>query len=115
MELFVKTYTVKGEYTDRKWFVVDASGKSLGRLSSRVAAILRGKHKVVYSPYLDTGDFIIIVNADKVNVTGKKRQQKTYTQYSGYPGGLKKSTFEQTMRKNPVRVVEHAVKGMLPQ
>lgn len=110
----MKTYTVKGEYTDRKWYVIDAKGKTLGRLASRIATILRGKHKAIYSPYLDLGDHVVVVNADKVHVTGKKRLQKTYGRYSGYPGGLKITTFDKLMQSKPTRTIELAVKGMLP-
>ncbi|MEW6725052.1 MAG: 50S ribosomal protein L13 [Bacillota bacterium] len=108
------TYMAKSEDVNRKWYVVDATGQTLGRLASRVAAILRGKHKPIYTPHVDTGDHVIVVNADKVVLTGKKLGQKLYKRYSGYPGGLKEITYEKLMKTHPERAIEHAVKGMLP-
>ncbi len=111
----MKTYSTKTAEIKRDWHVIDASGRTLGRLATDVAQILKGKHKPIYSRHLDTGDFVIIVNAEKVRVTGNKAQQKTYYRHSGYPGGLKERTFEQMIEKHPTRVIEHAVKGMLPK
>lgn len=98
----------------QEWHVVDAAGKPLGRMASEIAHILRGKHKPTYSPHLDLGDHVIVINAEKVHVTGKKRQQKLYYRYSGYPGGLKTSTMQNEMKKDPTRIVVRAVRGMLP-
>jgi large subunit ribosomal protein L13 len=110
----LKTYSTKPADIERKWHVIDASGKTLGRLASRIATLLMGKHKPIFSPNLDTGDFVIVINADKVRVTGNKAKQKIYYRHSGYPGGLKSITLEKMMETNPARVIEHAVKGMLP-
>ena len=111
----MSTYTAKPETVEREWFVVDASGRTLGRLASEIASRLRGKHKAVYTPHVDTGDYIIVVNAEKVAVTGSKRQQKTYYHHTGYPGGIRGITLEKQLEKAPTRVIEHAVKGMLPR
>lgn len=110
-----KTYCAKKEDIVRTWFVVDASGKVLGRLASRVALILRGKHKPIYTPHIDTGDGVIIINASKVKVTGRKMQQKVYQRYSGYPGGQRQVTMEQMFAKKPTAVMQLAVKRMLPR
>lgn len=110
----MKTYTVKGDYTDRKWFIIDAEGQVLGRMASRIAAILRGKHKPVYSPYRDLGDFVIVINAEKIRLSGRKREQKVYYHHSGYPGGLKAVPFNRMIERKPERILEKAVKGMLP-
>lgn len=110
----MKTYTVKQEDTHRKWYVVDASGKVLGRLASRVASLLRGKHKPLYSPHLDLGDHVIIVNADKVRVTGKKYQQKRYYRHTGYPGGLRSVAYSKLIHEKPEQILYHAIWGMLP-
>ena len=99
----------------REWHVIDASGRTLGRLATEIAQLLKGKHKPIYTRNLDTGDFVIVINAKKVLVTGKKAKQKIYYRHSGYPGGLKELTFEQMMEKHPIRAVEHAVRGMLPK
>jgi len=99
---------------NRRWVVVDAQGQVLGRLASRIALLLRGKHRTDFTPFLDTGDFVVVVNARKVKVTGQKLLQKQYRRYSGYPGGLKMQTLEQVLRRHPERVIERAVKGMLP-
>lgn len=99
---------------EQKWYVVDAAGKTLGRLASTVATILRGKNKPYFTPHLDTGDFVIVVNADKIHVTGKKSQQKVYSRYTGYPGGLRQVNFETLKRTHPERIVQKAVWGMLP-
>ena len=98
----------------RKWYVVDAEGKTLGRLASQIAAILRGKHKPTFTPHVDCGDFVIIVNAEKIHLSGKKLTDKVYTRFSGYPGGLKETTAGQMLEKHPTRVLELAIKGMLP-
>ena len=100
---------------DRKWYVVDAEGKTLGRLASEVAKVLRGKNKAIFTPHIDTGDYVIVVNADKVKVTGKKLDQKIYYHHSDYIGGMKETTLREMMNKHPERVIEYAVKGMLPK
>lgn len=110
----MKTYATKASDIDRKWWIFDAEGKILGRLATDVARLLRGKHKPTYSPHLDTGDFVVIVNAAKVRVTGKKAQDKIYYHHSQYPGGLKSTTLSKMLATHPERVIEHAVKGMLP-
>ena len=97
----------------RQWWIVDADGQILGRLATRLAMLLRGKHKVTYTPHLDTGDFVIVINANKIKVTGNKLVQKTYRRYSGYPSGLKSQTLQQVLDRYPERVIRHAVKGML--
>lgn len=111
----MKTFVPSASSIERKWYVVDATGMTLGRLASEVAAILRGKNKAIFTPYLDTGDYVIVVNADKVKVTGKKLQQKIYYSHSAYVGGMKTATLREMMEKKPERVVELAVKGMLPK
>ncbi len=108
------TFMAKPQNVERKWYVVDAEGKTLGRLASQVAAILRGKHKPTFTPHVDCGDYVIIVNAEKVKVTGKKVTDKIYYRHSGYPGGQKAISFEQMIAKRPERVLELAIKGMLP-
>jgi large subunit ribosomal protein L13 len=100
---------------DRKWYIVDATDQVLGRLATKVARIIRGKNKAIYTPNADTGDFVVVINADKVKVTGKREFLKTYSHHSGYPGGLKTRTFEELMTKKPEFVIETAVKGMLPK
>jgi large subunit ribosomal protein L13 len=99
---------------DRKWYIIDASGQRLGRLASEVATMLRGKHKPTYTPHLDTGDYIIIINADKIQLTGDKLQQKKYRYYTGYPGGLREVDYQTMLQKKPEKAIEIAVKGMLP-
>jgi large subunit ribosomal protein L13 len=111
----VKTYVVKGSEIKREWYVVDAAGQTLGRLATTVANVLRGKHKPTYTPGLDVGDFVIVVNADKIVVTGDKLEQKKYYRYSGYPGGLRETSLAVMLRNHPTRVIELAVKGMLPK
>jgi len=111
----MKTFSAKAHEVNRDWYVVDAEGKTLGRLASEVARRLRGKHKPVYTPHVDTGDYIIVVNADKVHVTGKKASDKMYYHHTGYVGNLKSATFNQMQEKTPGRVIELAVKGMLPK
>ena len=111
----MKTYSTKAADIKREWHVIDASGQVLGRLATQVAHWLMGKHKPMFTPNLDTGDYVIVINADKVQVTGNKAKQKVYYRHSGYPGGLKSITFEKMMQTHPTRVIEHAVKGMLPR
>jgi large subunit ribosomal protein L13 len=111
----MKTFSAKAHEVNRDWYVVDAEGKTLGRLASEVAHRLRGKHKPVYTPHVDTGDYIIVVNADKVHVTGKKASDKIYYHHTGYIGNLKSASFNQMQEKTPGRVIELAVKGMLPK
>ena len=103
------------ETIERKWYIVDAAEHRLGRLASEVAMVLRGKNKAEFTPHLDTGDFVIVINAEKIQVTGKKRSQKLYRRHSGRPGGMKTETFDQLQKRIPERIVEHAVKGMLPK
>ena len=109
------TYSAKKEDIVRKWFIVDANGKTLGRLASTVATVLKGKTKPIYTTHVDTGDFVIVVNADKVHLTGKKLEQKVYYRHSGYPGGLKSVTAGKLMKTRPESVIEMAVEGMLPK
>jgi len=110
----MKTYSTKPTDIKRQWHVIDASGEILGRLSTRIASLLMGKHKPIFSRHLDTGDFVVVINAEKVRVTGNKIKQKTYYRHSGYPGGLKATTLERVLETHPTRVIEYAVKGMLP-
>jgi len=110
-----KTYLPPHDSTERTWYVVDATDQRLGRLASEVARVLRGKNKPTYTPSIDTGDFVIIVNAEKVDVTGKKRTQKLYRRHSGRPGGMKVETFDKLQARIPERIIEQAVKGMLPK
>ncbi len=110
-----KTLVPAVDAVEKKWYVVDASNQRLGRLATEVASVLRGKNKPIYSPHMDTGDFVIIVNAEKVNVTGRKRWQKLYRRHSGRPGGMKVETFEKLQARIPERIIEQAVKGMLPK
>ena len=111
----MKTYSVKAKEINRKWHIMDAEGKILGKLASDAARLLMGKHKTQFSRHLDTGDYVVVINAAKIGVTGKKNQQKLYYRHSGYPGGLKSIPLEEMLKKNPERVIEHAVKGMLPR
>lgn len=111
----MKTFMASPATIERKWYVVDAEGKTLGRLSSEIASVLRGKHKPIFTPHMDTGDYVIVVNAAKVKVTGKKLSQKIYYHHSGYVGGMKETTLKEMLAKKPERVVELAVKGMLPK
>ena len=111
----MKTYTAKPADIEREWFLVNAEGKTLGRLASEIAKILRGKHKPIYTPHLDCGDYVIVVNAEKVQVTGRKLDQKMYYRHSGYPGGLKSISLRNQLQKHPERVLEAAVRGMLPK
>ncbi|NIV30733.1 MAG: 50S ribosomal protein L13 [Anaerolineae bacterium] len=111
----MRTFTQKKEEIERDWYVVDAEGETLGRLASRIAPILKGKHKPIYTPHLDCGDFVIIVNAEKVRVTGRKLDQKLYHRHSGYPGGLKSISLRDQLDKHPERVLQAAIRGMLPK
>lgn len=114
LKLSRSTYSAKPADIERKWYLVDASGIVLGRLASEVAQILRGKHKPIFTPSMDTGDHVIIINAEKVEVTGGKEEKKIYHHHSGYPGGLKSKTYQEVRGRKPERVIENAVKGMLP-
>ncbi len=111
----MKTYMPSATGIERKWYVVDAEGKTLGRLATVIAATLRGKNKPTFTPFLDTGDYVIVVNADKIKVTGKKMDQKTYFSHSKYIGGVKEVSLREMLEKKPEKVVEHAVIGMLPK
>ena len=111
----MKTFVPSASSIERKWYVVDATGYTLGRLASEVAKVLRGKNKPTYTPSMDTGDYVIVVNAEKISVTGKKLDQKVYYNHSGWVGGLKETTLREMLNKHPERVIEHAVKGMLPK
>ena len=111
----MKTYMANPDKIERKWYVVDATDKTLGRLTSEIAKVLRGKNKPVYTPHIDTGDYVIVVNAEKIAVTGKKLDQKIYYNHSDYVGGMKETTLREMMDKKPEKVIELAVKGMLPK
>jgi large subunit ribosomal protein L13 len=111
----MKTIFVKPADVERKWFVIDAEGKSLGRVAAKAASILRGKEKAIFTPHQEVGDYVVVVNADKVAVTGNKAQQKLYHHHSGYPGGLKTRTFEKLLERHPTSPLELAIKGMLPK
>ena len=110
----MKTHSTKPSEIERQWYVVDAQGQTLGRLASEIAKILKGKHKPIYAPNLDTGDFVIVVNAEKIHVTGRKMDQKLYHRHSGYPGGLTSITLGEQLKRHPTRVIRSAVRGMLP-
>lgn len=111
----MKTYFATNENAQHNWYVVDASNKVLGRLASQIAKYLRGKHKPEFTPHTDTGDYIVVINASQVKVTGNKRKAKVYFTHSGYPGGIKEITFDKLLAKDPRKVIEHAIKGMLPK
>ena len=111
----MKTYMATASSIERKWYVVDAEGCTLGRLASEVAKVLRGKNKAIFTPHIDTGDYVIVINADKIKVTGKKLDQKIYYHHSDYVGGMKETTLREMLNKKPERVIELAVKGMLPK
>ena len=111
----MKTFMASPATIERKWYVVDAEGKTLGRLASEVASVLRGKNKPTFTPHIDTGDYVIVVNAEKIKVTGKKLDQKVYYHHSDYVGGMKETTLKEMLAKHPERVIEFAVKGMLPK
>ena len=111
----MKTYVATPETRERDWLVVDATGKTLGRLATQLADVLRGKHKPEYTPHCDVGDFVVVINAEKIAVTGKKREEKLYHRYSGYPGGLRSRTLSEMLERRPEEVIRLAVKGMLPR
>jgi len=111
----VKTYVANSENRERNWLVVDAEGQTLGRLATQIADALRGKRKPTYTPHVDTGDFVVVINAEKITVTGAKRTEKRYYRHSGYPGGIKSRTFEEMLDRRPEEVIRKAVKGMLPR
>ncbi len=111
----MKSFMAKANEVDRKWYVIDAEGKVLGRLASEVANILRGKNKPIYTPHVDTGDFVIVINADKVKLTGNKWQDKNYAYHTGYPGGRREVAYKDLLQKKPEFIIERAVKGMLPK
>jgi large subunit ribosomal protein L13 len=111
----MKTFSAKPDDISHDWYVVDASDKILGRLAAKIAHVLRGKHKAIYTPHMDTGDFVIVTNIDKITVTGKKTLQKIYYRHTGYPGGIYSRTFEQMLEKCPEKILINAVKGMLPK
>tara|TARA_B100000900_G_scaffold57477_2_gene43018 strand:+ start:2218 stop:2649 length:432 start_codon:yes stop_codon:yes gene_type:complete len=111
----MKTVSAKAETVQHDWYVIDADGQTLGRLATEVARRLRGKHKTYYTPHVDTGDYIVVVNAGKVKVTGRKASEKMYYKHTGYPGGLKEASFTQLIERSPEKVIELAVKGMLPR
>ena len=110
----MKTYATKAKDIERQWHVIDAAGKTLGRLSVQIASLLMGKRKPNFAPYLDCGDYVVVINASKVKLTGNKTKQKMYYRHSMYPGGLKSANFEKVLQTHPIRVIEHAVRGMLP-
>ena len=111
----MRSYIAKPAEVERKWYVIDAEDKTLGKIASEVASILRGKKKPIYTPHVDTGDYVIVINAEKVRVTGKKEEQKIYKSHSGYPGGLKETTLRELRAKKPEEIIRHAVKGMMPK
>ena len=111
----MKTYVANSETRQRDWVVVDAAGQTLGRLSTQIADVLRGKRKPTYTPHVDTGDFVVVVNAEKITVTGNKLSQKRYYRHSGYPGGIKSRSLAEQLERRPEEVIRHAVKGMLPR
>ena len=110
----MKSFIAKPHEVEKKWFVIDAEGRILGKLATEAASILRGKKKPIYTPHVDTGDYVIVINAEKVEVTGKKRKEKIYKRYTGFPGGLREITFEKLQAKKPEEIIRHAIKGMLP-
>jgi len=110
----IKTYVAREADIERRWFIVDAEGQTLGRLASEIATVLRGKHKPIFSPHMDVGDYVVVVNAEKVRVTGAKTEQKNYYRHSGYPGGFRQTKFRDMIQQHPERVIEKAVRGMIP-
>ena len=110
----MKSFIAKPHEVERKWYVIDAEGRTLGKLATEAASILRGKKKPIFTPHVDTGDYVIVINAEKVEVTGKKRKEKIYKRYTGFPGGLREITFEKLQAKKPEEIIRHAVKGMMP-
>lgn len=111
----MKTYYAKPGEVDRAWVLIDAEDQVLGRVATKAATILKGKHKPQYTPHVDTGDFVVIINAEKIRLTGTKAAQKSYFRHSGFPGGLHETSFEEALEKHPERILEHAIKGMLPK
>ena len=111
----MKSYIAKPAEVERKWYVIDAEDKTLGKIAAEVASILRGKKKPIYTPHVDTGDYVLVINAEKGRVTGKKEEQKIYKSHSGYPGGLKETTLRELRAKKPEEIIRHAVKGMMPK
>ena len=111
----MRTYVVRQEEITRKWFVVDADGKTLGRLASAIAQILKGKHKPMYSPHLDVGDYVVVITAERIAVTGRKMDQKMYYRHTGYPGGIRESNLRDLLARHPTYAVKYAIKGMLPK
>ncbi len=111
----MKSYMAKTNEIDRKWYIIDAEGKVLGRLATEIATILSGKNKPIYTPHVDTGDFVVVINAEKVKLTGKKLEQKNYVYHTGYPGGLREIPYERLIKERPEKIIELAVKGMLPK
>lgn len=111
----MRSFIAKPHEVERKWYIIDAEGKTLGRLASEAASILRGKKKPIFTPHVDTGDYVIIINAEKVEVTGNKRQDKIYRRHTGYPGGLREINFEKLQAKKPNEIIKHAIKGMMPK
>lgn len=114
-KLVQPSYSAKKDEITREWYIVDAEGQTLGRLASKVAKILQGKHKPIYTPHIDTGDFVIIINAEKINVTGNKANTKVYRKHSGYPGGLKEVSYKRLLEKQPEQIIRYAIKGMMPK
>lgn len=110
----MKSFIAKPHEVERKWYIIDAEGKTLGRLATEAASILRGKRKPIFTPHVDTGDYVIVINAEKVAVTGNKRQDKIYRRHTGYPGGLREINFEKLQEKKPNEIIKHAIKGMMP-
>lgn len=110
----MKSFIAKPHEVERKWYVIDAEGKTLGRMATEIASILRGKRKPIYTPHVDCGDYVIVINAEKVEVTGKKREDKIYKRHTGYPGGLREVSFKDMQAKHPEEIIRHAVKGMMP-
>ncbi len=110
----MNTFSAKPAEIERKWYLIDADGQVLGRMATRIADLLRGKDKPIFTSHVDTGDFVVVVNAEKITVTGKKAEQKEYQRYSGYPSGLKRIPYERMLRTHPERIIEHAVRGMVP-
>lgn len=110
----MSTYMAKPNEIERQWYIVDAAGKTLGRLATGIAEVLRGKHKATYTPHIDTGDFVIVINAEKIELTGNKWDQKKYYRHSGYPGGIKETTYKELLKQKPEIIIEKAVRGMIP-
>jgi large subunit ribosomal protein L13 len=115
MSIKSRTHVVKVSDIEREWFVVDAANQTLGRLASKIAGILKGKHKVTYSPHLDVGDYVIVINADKIQVTGRKMDQKIYYRHTGYPGGIRQATLREQLNRHPTFALKRAIRGMLPK